>query len=70
MEFGKLVRLYDVMNLIHILSHPFNIQGREPYLPEFVGGKTFNIGWYSDIYRPISFKLGMIVETTKLYVLI
>ena len=24
---------------------------------------------YSDIYRPISFKLGMMIETTKLYIL-
>ena len=32
--------------------------------------KNFNVGLYSDIYRPISFKLGMMIETTKLYILI
>ena len=29
-----------------------------------------NIGLYSDIYKPISFKLGVKIETTKLYILI
>ena len=28
------------------------------------------IGLYSDIYRLISFKLGMMIETTELYILI
>ena len=32
--------------------------------------KNFNIGWNSDTYRPISFKLGMMIETTKLYIMI
>ena len=31
-EFDLLLRRARVMNLIHILSCPFNIQGREPYL--------------------------------------
>ena len=30
MEFGALLILIDLMNLIHILSNPMNIQGREP----------------------------------------
>ena len=29
-----------------------------------------NVGLHSDIYRPISFKLGMMVEITGLYILI
>ena len=29
---------------------------------------TFNVGLYWDIYRLISFKLGMMVKTTKLYI--
>ena len=44
------------MDLILILSHPLNIQGRGPDLCDFVE-ENFNIGLYSDIYRPISFKL-------------
>ena len=36
----------------------------------FLFKKNFDIGLHSDIYRPISFKLGMMIETTKLYILI
>ena len=32
MEFGILQKLVGVMNLVTILSRPFNIQGREPYV--------------------------------------
>ena len=32
-------------------------------------GKIFNIGFYSNIYRPISFKLNIMIETTKFYIL-
>ena len=56
------------MNLIHIWYHPFSIQGRAPYLYDFVR-KTFNVGLYSDICRPVSFKLGLMTETTQLYIL-
>ena len=31
---------------------------------------TVSAGLYSDSYRPVSFKLGVMVETTKLYILI
>ena len=40
MEFGMLLRLVSLMILILILSHPFNIQGRKPYLCGFVKKKT------------------------------
>ena len=69
-EFGMLLILVGVMNLILILSCPFNIQGREPNLYDFVKKKNFNVGLYSDIYRLISFKLCMLIKTTKLYILI
>ena len=62
-----LQKLVGVMNLILFLSCPFNIQGRGPYMISFK--KTFNIGLFSDIYRPFSLKLGMIMKT-KLYILI
>ena len=50
MEFDVLFRLVSVMNGILIISHPFDKK------------RNFNTGLYSDIYRQISFKLGMITE--------
>ena len=41
-EFGILLRLVDVKNLILLLSRPVNIQGRKCYLKS-------NVGLYSDI---------------------
>ena len=32
--------------------------------------RNFNVGLHANTYRPISFKLGVIIETTKLYVLV
>ena len=58
-----------VMNLIFILCCPFDVQGREPYLCDFVK-KDINDCLYSDIYRPVSFNLGLMIETTKLYILV
>ena len=40
MEYGILLRLVGVMNLKLSLSHPLNIQGREPYLCDFVKKTT------------------------------
>ena len=45
----KVLRLVGVVNLIPILSHPFDIHGSEPYLRDFVK-KNFSIGLYADIY--------------------
>ena len=85
MEFGIPLRLAGVMNLTLLLLRPFNIQRRESYLRYFVektktksnkttrtptATKHFNAGLFSDIYRPISFKLGMAIETTKFYILL
>ena len=69
MELVTLFRLVGVMNLILLLSGPYNILAREPYLYNFIN-KNINIVLYSNIYRPISLKLGMMIETTKLYILI
>ena len=65
MEFGVLLRLCGVTNFMLIVSHSLNIQGRDAYLYDFIN-INFNIGLYSDIYRPVSFKLGMMIESTKL----
>ena len=65
MGFGVLLRLDGVIILIFLLFHPFNVQGREPYLCDFV--KKINTDFYSDIYGPISFSLGIMAETTELF---
>ena len=49
-----------------ILSDPY---WREKTLCDFVG-KTLSVGLHLDIYRPTSFKHDMMVETTKLSILI
>ena len=54
-ECSTLLRLVGVMNLILILSFPSDIQGREPFLYDFIKKKNSNVGLYSDICRPISF---------------
>ena len=36
MECGVLLKLDSVVNRILILSHPFSIKGREPYLSNFI----------------------------------
>ena len=36
MEFDLLLRLFEMMNFILSLSDPLNIQGREPYLYDFM----------------------------------
>ena len=68
MEFDIPLRLVDVVILILILFRPLCMQGREPYSCQFIK-KIFNIGLYSDIYGPISVKLGMMIETAKLCIL-
>ena len=67
-EFGILLRLVGVMNLIFIASRQFSIHGRKPNCCNFVKNH-FNVGSNSDIYRSISFKLGAMVGTTKLNIL-
>ena len=66
LEFGILLRLVNVIHLILVLSHPLNIQWRELHAYESIK-KNLNVGYYSDIYRPVCFKLGMMIETTRLY---
>ena len=75
MEFGILVRLVGVMKLVLIACRTFIIQMRT-YLCGYAkknkqtNKQNFYVGLYSDVYRPISFKLGLIIETTKLYILV
>ena len=76
MEFVILLRLVSVMKLILILSHPLNIQGEKTYFYRFCKKKNqkkrenYDVGLYSNIYLPLSFKLGLMIETTMLCILI
>ena len=87
-EFGMLLRLVGLVNLVLILAGPISFQWRESN--DFVQKKNtnkkkknppktqtskqnkkhFNVGMHSYIYRLISLKLGMLMNTTKLYTLI
>ena len=60
-------KLIGVMNLTLLLCHPYSRE--KTLLYDFVKN-NFNVGLYSDIYRSIAFKLGMMRETAMLYVLI
>ena len=64
MKFGILLR--RVINLRLILFHLLIIHVRKSYLCDVV--KKCTIGLYSDIYTPISFRLGMMTETAKLFI--
>ena len=70
MKFGLLLRFVHLMNFMLTLFWPFSIQWRVPSLCDFVFKKHFKIGLYSDIYIPISFKLGMMIRISKLYILV
>ena len=60
------------MNFILVLFRPFSIQGRERLLCDFVRkkDKPIRVGLYSNIYRPISFKLSIMIKIIELYILI
>ena len=73
-KFSVSLTLAGVMNLILVLSHPFHIQGTETYLCISLKTATttttkqkqqFNVGWYSDIFKPTSFKLSVMTETMQ-----
>ena len=68
MEFGILLRLKcDDPHNYFILSVQYLW---ERAVLMWFHSKNFNIGLYSDIYRQISFKHGIIIETSKFYILI
>ena len=45
-------------------------KGENPTYVSLFEGKNCKVGLCSDIYRPIFFKLGMMVEFTKFFILI
>ena len=68
-EFGELLRHVGVvMHILICLVHLPIKEGNPTYVILF--RKFFNKGLLSDIYWQISFKLGMMIQTTKLSILI
>ena len=61
MDFDSLLRLVSLMNLMVILSHLIGIQGRERHVGDFAPSEI-NISLCLNIYRQVSFKLGVIVQ--------
>ena len=58
--------------LLKLMLYKFcmsDIQGRELYFRDFVK-YTFNIGLRSGAYKPISFKSGVLINTTSLCIFI
>ena len=65
MEFVVLLRLVGMMNLNSFCRVHSIFKGKNRTCVI-----SLNMGLYSDIYRLISFKRGMMIEITKLYILI
>ena len=49
-----------------VLSHTIDIDERKPYLCHFMGNICY-IGMLSDVYKSVLFKLGMMIDSIKLY---
>ena len=65
---GYVRKQKHLRQISHKVFSRFDIKGRDLYLCDFIKKKKknrVNTGLYSDIYRPISFKLGVMIETTK-----
>ena len=66
---SMLLQPVGLLKVIQNLFCAINIQEREPYLGEWMK-YAFNIDLRSNTFGPISFKLGMMIDTTALYGLI
>ena len=67
MEFGMLLRLVGLMNLFSFNLVWSVFKGEDP--AEVISSKELTVGWYADICRPISLKLGRMIDSTKVYLL-
>ena len=68
-KFSMLPQSVGLLKLMLNTFHVISIQGRELYLHDCVK-YIFNIGLCSDSFEPISFTLSMMIDTTKLCILI
>ena len=69
MKFSMLPRLVCLLKLELNLLHMIKIQGRELYLQDFVMD-VFDTGWHPDAFDSISFKIGVLIDTSIVYSLI
>ena len=58
-----------LFKLMQDFVHLIKIKGKELNFSDFKKC-MFKISWCSDAYEPITFKLGMMIDRTKLYILI
>ena len=69
MEFGILLKLVGLIDFMSVLSYVMDIRRRQPYLCDFIK-KNFITCLHLDIYGSVSFKLGVMIETTELSIMI
>ena len=70
MEFGLLLSLVSLIKLVLVVCRPMNVQARKAYLRDFVQNKTLMLACIWTFYGPISFKLSVTIDTTKVDILI
>ena len=72
MKFGVLFRLVGLMSLLLSLSFLSDLvfKGENPSYVNMLKKKSFNVGLTLNICRPMSFKVGLLTKTIKLYILI
>ena len=68
MNFSMLAQPIGSLKLMPKLVYMINIQARELYLSAFIKLTecTFNTGLQWDAWEPLCYKLGMLLDTTKL----
>ena len=69
MKDSMLPRPLSLLEFVLSLFDTVSIQGREVCLGDFIK-VTFNIGFWSDIQKPVSLALSTMLDMTKLYILI
>ena len=69
MKFSILPQSLGSLKLLLNLFSRIDIQGRELYICDFAK-YALNMGLCLGVYEPFSFKLGMMIHTNKLYILI
>ena len=69
MALSMVLSLVCRLKLMLSLFHMINIQGREPYIGDFIN-IAFYTGILLDAYETIYVKLGMIIDASNLYSLI
>ena len=66
MWFGTLLTMAGLLNVMLIIFRPISIPVGEPYVGDFAG-KIINVSLCSEIYKPVSLKLVMMIYIAELY---